>query len=920
MWEGWSDYFAISFYNNPVFGAYVLQDAVKGWRRHSYEGYPYTYEDIGNEGYEVHNDGEIWAATLWDLRKALGQSVTDLLVVNGLKATPCSPGMTDARDAILAADLATNAGANRAKIWQVFAQHGLGFSAAGTDGNPYTGIYYNAAYDQPIDLQPGGNPAITSIPSATLLQMGDQYSYTVTASNPAAGTLSYAVTSGPAGMTIDGNGILRWTTAFMQQRVKITVTDGKGGKVVHGFLLTPYTTLTLGTSVVIDGAQGLLGYGDFTVPASAQMLHATLRNGTGDADLDLFDPDGVNYWSQRSGNNETLSLATPKSGRWRMSVTGYRAFSGVLVTAALVTPTTLAANAPLGGLSGVASSESFYKVTVPAGAYSLTVSTSGGTGNVDLLVRYAKPAVCHASTLAYEPCIFDRVSQTSGNAESVSISSPAAGDWYIDLVSSPGYAEVTLTASVTVPPTLSLIFSAVEAGAAPAAQTLTFSDPSGSAFSWTATAATATGGIWLAISKAAGTGNASLQVTVDQKGLKQGTYQGTITLTASALAGSPVTIHVTLTVTSRAALAVAPTPLTFQAVSGQNPAAQNLAISITGGSAVTWTAAAATTTGGSWLKINPASGTGNATIQVSAAAAALAAGNYSGTVTITAAGAANSPAVAQVSLSVAPAGPAISSGGIVGGGGSIPAVVTISPGGLATIFGSLFAPPGTARAVGADDLVNGNLPTKLAGTCVEVDGKAGFLTFVSSGQINFQVPTVSMDTLVNVVVVSSCGASNEVRSSPVAVRAAAASPEFLYWVKNADGKDPVVAVNAVTGAYVGASGLIPGLNFTPAKPGDILTIYGVSFGPTTPGFAPGEPPATTGPTVNAPGVAMGSVILSPADVLYAGVSPGIAGLYQLNIRVPANLPAGDYPLTLTLGSFKTPSLGFVTVASTGGSL
>lgn len=66
----------------------------------------------------------------------------------------------------------------------------------------------------------------------------------------------------------------------------------------------------------------------------------------------------------------------------------------------------------------------------------------------------------------------------------------------------------------------------------------------------------------------------------------------------------------------------------------------------------------------------------------------------------------------------------IASGGVVGGGG-IPAVVTISPGGLATIYGSAFAPAGAARAVPGSDLVNGNLPTNLAGTFVDLDGKAG---------------------------------------------------------------------------------------------------------------------------------------------------------------------------------------------------
>jgi uncharacterized protein (TIGR03437 family) len=916
MGEGWSDYFSISFFNNPIEGAYSTQDAVKGFRRHSYEGYPFTYEDIGNAGYEVHNDGEIWAAALWDLRQALGQGVTDLLVMNGLKSTPCHPGMTDARDAILAADLATNAGANRAKIWLVFARHGLGFSAAGTDGRSYPGIYYNAAYDRPVDLQPAGNPAITSLPPSTLPQTGDQYSYSVTASNPAAGTLGYALSAGPAGMTIDASGVLRWTAAFTQQRIKITVTDGKGGKVIHGFILTPDTALTAGAAMVIDGAEGAAGYANFTVPAGAQILQVTFRNGTGDADLELFDPGGVNYWSEQFGTNETVSVATPKSGRWQIMGLGYRAFSGVSVTAAVVTPTALAANVPMSGLGGILGSESFYKVTVPAGATSLTLSTSGGTGDVDLYVRNGKPPACQLSDYVFEPCTLDFASTQDGNSESVTVSSPAAGDWYIDLSGFQDYAGVTLTANMTVPPTLSasassFTFHAVEAGAAPAAQTLALSDPAGSAFSWTAAAATTTGGVWLGISKTAGIGNTSLQVTVDPRGLKLGTYPGTIAVTAPTLAGSPLNIPVTLTVTALPVLAVAATPLTFQTASGLNPAAQNLAID-TGGSALTWTAVVGATAG-SWLKVTPASGTGSAAIQVSAAAASLAVGSYSGAITVTAAGAANSPAVVQVSLTVTPAGPAVSSGGIVGGGGSIPAVVTISPGGLATIFGSAFAPPGTARAVQAGDMVGGNLPTKLAGTCVEVDGKAGFLTFVSPGQINFQVPTVSLDTLVNVLVVANCGASNEVRGSAATVRAMSASPEFLYWVKNADGKDPVVAVNAVTGAYVGASGLIPGLTFTPAKPGDILTIYGVSFGPTTPSFAPGEPPTTTGPTVSAPEVALGTVSLTQADVLYAGVSPGIAGLYQLNIRVPANLPDGDQPLTLTLGTFKTPSVGFVTV-------
>ena len=117
-----------------------------------------------------------------------------------------------------------------------------------------------------------------------------------------------------------------------------------------------------------------------------------------------------------------------------------------------------------------------------------------------------------------------------------------------------------------------------------------------------------------------------IQCSRRQSRLQAGTYQGTITVTAASLAGSPMNIQVTLIVTAQPAqpaLAVAVTRIAFQAIAGQNPTAQNLAISNTGGGILTWTAAAVGTTGGNWLTVSPASGTGNATIQLSAAAASL---------------------------------------------------------------------------------------------------------------------------------------------------------------------------------------------------------------------------------------------------------------------------------------------------------
>ncbi len=257
--------------------------------------------------------------------------------------------------------------------------------------------------------------------------------------------------------------------------------------------------------------------------------------------------------------------------------------------------------------------------------------------------------------------------------------------------------------------------------------------------------------------------------------------------------------------------------------------------------------------------------------------------------------------------------PTVSTGGVDGAGGSVPAVTAISPGGLASLYGINFASAGTSAQVQATDLVNGVLPTNLAGTCVQVDNQPAFLTYVSPSQVNIQVPAVRVGANVPVQVTTGCGSATPLAGPSVTVPTLAATPEFLFWVKNASGKDPVIAVNAVTGAYVAAAGLIPGVTFVPAKPGDYLTIYGVSFGPTNPAVAPGVAPPSVASATNTPSVTLGGQPLPTADFLYAGASPGTAGLYQLNIQVPAGLADGDYPITLSLGTFSTPVGGYLTV-------
>jgi hypothetical protein len=153
MGEGWSDYWACSNFNDGAISEYSSNNPA-GIRRAVYAvpANPIhdTYNDLGNSGFEVHADGEIWCAALWDLNRTLGKTKTDKLVLDGMKNTVTSPSMVDARTGIVTA-CQTDYPDDVCTVWTVFARHGLGNSASGNDGTTH-----NAATDLPISC--GGGP------------------------------------------------------------------------------------------------------------------------------------------------------------------------------------------------------------------------------------------------------------------------------------------------------------------------------------------------------------------------------------------------------------------------------------------------------------------------------------------------------------------------------------------------------------------------------------------------------------------------------------------------------------------------------------------------------------------------------------------------------------------------------------------
>ncbi len=230
---------------------------------------------------------------------------------------------------------------------------------------------------------------------------------------------------------------------------------------------------------------------------------------------------------------------------------------------------------------------------------------------------------------------------------------------------------------------------------------------------------------------------------------------------------------------------------------------------------------------------------------------------------------------------------------VVGAGLSQPAVTSVSENAIATIFGMNLFPQGQQRVVGQADLVNGRLPTMVGNTCVEMGGQRVPLFYLSETQINFQAVTTLGQQSADVQVVRDCGQADEYRSDIAQVTVAEASPEFFYFTAVDGGPNPIAAIQNASGAYVGPSGLLQGATTNPAKRGDIVSLFLTGLGATVPGFAPGELPGVAANSFRMVRLFLGDVEVTP---LYAGVTPGNAGLYQVTFEVPANAPTGNVPV------------------------
>lgn len=253
-----------------------------------------------------------------------------------------------------------------------------------------------------------------------------------------------------------------------------------------------------------------------------------------------------------------------------------------------------------------------------------------------------------------------------------------------------------------------------------------------------------------------------------------------------------------------------------------------------------------------------------------------------------------------LSPAAAAAKPAISSDRGVVSGASFQA--GIAPRSWVTIIGTNLST--ASRAWASSDFVNGALPSSLEGVSVTINGKSAYVQYVSPTQINVVAPA-DIGTGPVEVKVTSNGQTSDAAIASVQTFA----PAFFAF----DGK--YLAATHADNTLLGKQGLFPSAPnaTTPARPGEVIVLYGTGFGATDPVITPGQFTDRVAPIAGRVNITIGGIA---ATVSFAGLVPPFAELYQFNVQVPSTVPAGDQPVVAEIGgvsSLSGASCCFITV-------
>ncbi len=227
-------------------------------------------------------------------------------------------------------------------------------------------------------------------------------------------------------------------------------------------------------------------------------------------------------------------------------------------------------------------------------------------------------------------------------------------------------------------------------------------------------------------------------------------------------------------------------------------------------------------------------------------------------------------------------GPAVFDGGVVNNASFAPSPAPLAPGSIAAVFGTGLNDGSMVLFSSFDK--EGKLATTLGGASVTVNGVPAPMFYSTPGQLGFQVPfelaTASSATL-KVTVAGQTSAA-------ITVQVGGLAPGLFS--TNQEGTGAAAALHT--------DGVTPVTAQKPAKPNEVIVLFGTGLGLLTPALPTGEA-AKNNSTAVVPTITVDG---KNADVQFAGAAPGFVGLNQVNLKIPSGTrSAPDIPVALSIG-------------------
>jgi uncharacterized protein (TIGR03437 family) len=192
----------------------------------------------------------------------------------------------------------------------------------------------------------------------------------------------------------------------------------------------------------------------------------------------------------------------------------------------------------------------------------------------------------------------------------------------------------------------------------------------------------------------------------------------------------------------------------------------------------------------------------------------------------------------------------------------------VAPGEIVTIFGSGLGP---AAGMSAQLDAQGRVARQLAGTSVTFDGVAAPLLYAGTSQVNAIVPFGVAGKTSTQVVVTVNGAASQARTAAVT----ASSPGIYSTDMSGTGQAAALNQDGTVNSPA-----------NPAHRGTVVSLWITGAGLLNAAYEDGEIV-----TRNPAGLSL--PLVSGWTVRYAGQAPGmVAGVVQLNLEIPADLPPG----------------------------